>query len=79
MDFLGLFAMELPEGIHQRSRAGFGPIAHASADCKSPAHQSVWGIFEVFLDTIVVCTLTALVLLTAQGGVLWQRAWMASN
>ncbi len=56
------------------NEAGLGsaPIAHASADCKSPAHQSVWGIFEVFLDTIVVCTLTALVLLTAQGGVLWQ-------
>jgi len=56
------------------NEAGLGsaPIAHASADCKSPAHQGVWGIFEVFLDTIVVCTLTALVLLTAQGGSLWQ-------
>lgn len=56
------------------NEAGLGsaPIAHACADCKSPAHQSVWGIFEVFLDTIVVCTLTALVLLTAQKGTLWQ-------
>lgn len=56
------------------NEAGLGsaPIAHASADCKSPAHQAVWGIFEVFLDTIVVCTLTALVLLTADGGSLWQ-------
>jgi len=56
------------------NEAGLGsaPIAHASADCKSPGHQGVWGIFEVFLDTMVVCTITALVLLTAQGGGLWQ-------
>ncbi|MDR2933156.1 MAG: sodium:alanine symporter family protein [Oscillospiraceae bacterium] len=56
------------------NEAGLGsaPIAHAAADAKSPAHQGVWGIFEVFLDTIVVCTITALVLLTAGGGVLWQ-------
>ncbi len=56
------------------NEAGLGsaPIAHAGADCKSPAHQAAWGIFEVFLDTIVVCTLTALVLLTADGGRLWQ-------
>jgi AGCS family alanine or glycine:cation symporter len=56
------------------NEAGLGsaPIVHAGADCKSPAHQAVWGIFEVFLDTIVVCTLTALVLLTAGDGRLWQ-------
>jgi len=56
------------------NEAGLGsaPIAHAAADCKSPAHQGVWGIFEVFLDTIVVCTVTALVLLTAKDGALWK-------
>lgn len=56
------------------NEAGLGsaPIAHAGADCKSPGLQAVWGIFEVFLDTIVVCTITALVLLTANGGSLWQ-------
>lgn len=56
------------------NEAGLGsaPIAHAAADCKSPAHQGAWGIFEVFLDTIAVCTLTALVILTAQGGSLWR-------
>jgi len=55
------------------NEAGLGsaPIAHAAADCKSPRHQAVWGIFEVFLDTIVVCTITALVLLCAHGGRLW--------
>ena len=56
------------------NEAGLGsaPIAHAAAHCKSPRHQGVWGIFEVFLDTIVVCTITALVLLCAGGGSLWQ-------
>jgi len=56
------------------NEAGLGsaPIAHAGADCKSASHQAVWGIFEVFLDTIVACTLTALVLLTANGGTLWR-------
>lgn len=56
------------------NEAGLGsaPIAHSSADCKSPAHQGVWGIFEVFLDTIVVCTITALIVLIAGNGCLWQ-------
>jgi AGCS family alanine or glycine:cation symporter len=55
------------------NEAGMGSssIAHASAECKSPAHQGAWGIFEVFLDSNVVCTLTGLVLLTAKGGTLW--------
>ncbi len=56
------------------NEAGLGsaPIVHAAANCKSPAHQGAWGIFEVFLDTSVVCTITALVLLCAGGGILWQ-------
>jgi len=56
------------------NEAGIGSasIAHAAADCKSPAHQGAWGIFEVFLDTNTVCTLTGLVLLTANGGTLWK-------
>jgi len=56
------------------NEAGMGAasIAHAAADCKSPQHQGAWGIFEVFLDTNTVCTLTGLVLLTAGGGALWQ-------
>ncbi len=42
---------------------GTGSIAHASADVKDPVEQGVFGIFEVFIDTIVICTLTALVVL----------------
>ena len=54
---------------------GTAPTAHAEANAKSPAHQGVWGIFEVFADTIVLCTATALVILvsgidTTAGGVM---------
>ncbi len=52
------------------NEAGMGsaPIAHGCADTESPVKQGMWGIFEVFFDTIVICTMTALVILTAGGG-----------
>ena len=42
---------------------GTGSIAHACADTQKPVKQGFFGIFEVFTDTIVICTLTALVIL----------------
>lgn len=42
---------------------GTGSIAHACADTDEPVHQGLFGIFEVFMDTIVICTMTALVIL----------------
>ena len=47
------------------NEAGLGsaPIAHATARTDHPARQGMWGILEVFLDTLVVCTITALVVL----------------
>ena len=42
---------------------GTGSIAHASADTGHPVQQGLFGIFEVFTDTIVICTLTSLVIL----------------
>ena len=42
---------------------GTGSIAHACADIDQPCKQGLFGIFEVFVDTIVICTLTALVIL----------------
>ena len=42
---------------------GTAPTAHASADTSSAAKQGFWGIFEVFVDTILLCTLTALVII----------------
>ncbi|MBR5559487.1 MAG: sodium:alanine symporter family protein [Oscillospiraceae bacterium] len=47
------------------NEAGLGsaPIAYAAADVDHPVKQGLFGIFEVFVDTIVICTLTGLTLL----------------
>lgn len=42
---------------------GTGSIAHACADTRKPVKQGFFGVFEVFVDTIIICTLTALVIL----------------
>lgn len=49
------------------NEAGLGTsaIAHAAADVEDPAEQGMWGIFEVFAATMVVCSVTALVILTS--------------
>lgn len=49
------------------NEAGLGSttIVHAASNIKEPVHQGMWGIFEVFMDTVVVCSLTALVVLTS--------------
>ncbi len=49
------------------NEAGLGSsvMVNASSDVKEPVVQGMWGIFEVFADTIVVCTLTAFVLLSS--------------
>lgn len=44
---------------------GTAPLVHSSASVNHPVKQGLWGIFEVFFDTIVVCTMTALVVLTS--------------
>ena len=48
------------------NEAGFGtaPTAHASATVDHPIRQAVWGVFEVTVDTLIVCTVTALLTLT---------------
>ncbi|MBN4069574.1 MAG: sodium:alanine symporter family protein [Alkaliphilus sp.] len=48
------------------NEAGLGsaPIAHAAAQTDHAVRQGLWGIFEVFADTIVICTLTALVIIS---------------
>lgn len=57
------------------NEAGLGsaPIAHASANTDHPARQGCWGAFEVFFDTIVMCTVTALVIIISG---LWNDAGM---
>ena len=49
------------------NEAGLGSSAlvHSTADVKEPAKQGMWGVFEVFVDTIVICTLTAFAILTS--------------
>ena len=48
------------------NEAGLGSsvIAHSASEVKEPVKQGLWGVFEVFFDTFVICTLTALVILT---------------
>ncbi len=49
------------------NEAGLGSsvMVHSASNVKEPAVQGLWGIFEVFADTIIVCTCTALVILTS--------------
>lgn len=49
------------------NEAGLGsaPIAHAAATTDHPVRQGLWGVFEVFADTICICTITALVIITS--------------
>ena len=48
------------------NEAGLGSsvLVHSSSDVKEPVKQGLWGIFEVFFDTFVVCTMTAIVVLS---------------
>ena len=49
------------------NEAGLGSsvMVHSASNVKEPVTQGIWGIFEVFVDTIIVCTLTAFVLLSS--------------
>ena len=65
---VGSFFLSMKKGVSRgifsnEAGLGNGSIAHACADTKKPVKQGFFGIFEVFTDTIVICTLTALVIL----------------
>lgn len=65
---VGTVFMSVKKGVSRgifsnEAGLGTGSIAHASADTKYPVRQGLFGIFEVFVDTIVICTLTALIIL----------------
>ena len=51
------------------NEAGLGSsvMVHSNSNVKEPVKQGMWGIFEVFADTMIVCTMTALVVLTSGG------------
>ncbi len=52
--------------VSNEAGCGTAPIAHASASGTCPAAQGVFGMLEVFIDTVVICTLTALSVLIAE-------------
>ena len=65
---VGSFFTSMQKGVARgifsnEAGLGTGSIAHACADTQEPVRQGLFGIFEVFADTIVICTLTALVIL----------------
>jgi len=49
--------------LSNEAGCGTAPFAHAASNTREPAKQGVWGIFEVFVDTIILCTMTALVII----------------
>ena len=51
--------------VSNEAGCGTAPIAHACANTDHPAKQGFWGVFEVFADTLVLCSLTALVILVS--------------
>jgi len=51
--------------LSNEAGCGTAPLAHSAANTKSPAEQGFWGIFEVFIDTIILCTMTALVIIVS--------------
>lgn len=53
---------------------GTGSIAHDCADTDNAVHQGMFGIFEVFMDTIVICTMTGLVILLAAPNISYGQA-----
>jgi len=69
--FARSFRMGCMRGLmSNEAGCGTAPAAHATSNTKSPAKQGLLGIFEVFVDTILLCSLTALVIIVAGEGVL---------
>lgn len=65
---VGSFFTSMTKGVSRgifsnEAGLGTGSIAHACADTGKPVQQGFFGIFEVFADTIIICTLTAMVIL----------------
>mgnify|MGYP004648275867 FL=1 len=76
---VGSFFMSMKKGVSRgifsnEAGLGTGSIAHACADTRKPVKQGFFGIFEVFVDTIVICTLTALVILCSKVPITYGQA-----
>ncbi len=73
----GLFGFFLSRGVRygvmrglvsNEAGCGTAPMAHVAADTDSPATQGLFGIIEVFVDTVLLCTVTALAILVSDSG-----------
>ena len=69
---IGAVIMAMTQGFKRgvfSNEAGLGSsvMVHSNSSVKEPVKQGMWGVFEVFADTMIVCTMTALVILTAGG------------
>ena len=76
---VGSFFVSMQKGVSRgifsnEAGLGTGSIAHACADTSEPVKQGMFGIFEVFMDTIVICTMTALVVLLSGAEVPYGQA-----
>ena len=76
---VGSFFMSMKKGVSRgifsnEAGLGTGSIAHACADTRKPVKQGFFGIFEVFVDTIVFGTLTALVILCSEVPITYGQA-----
>ncbi len=65
---IGSFFLSMKKGVSRgifsnEAGLGTGSIAHACSDTDKPVQQGMFGIFEVFADTIIICTLTAMTIL----------------
>ena len=72
--------MGIARGVFS-NEAGLGsaPMAHAATSAKDPVDQGIWGIFEVFIVTFIICTMTALVILTTIDPATNDYIWMSGN
>ena len=76
---IGSMFLSLKKGVSRgifsnEAGLGTGSIAHACADNNEPVNQGLFGIFEVFMDTVLICTLTALVILCSGVGIVYGEA-----
>ena len=76
---IGSMFLSMKQGVSRgifsnEAGLGTGSIAHACADTDNAVHQGMFGIFEVFMDTIVICTLTGLVILLAAPNISYGQA-----
>lgn len=76
---IGSMLLSMKKGVSRgifsnEAGLGTGSIAHACADTNNAVHQGMFGIFEVFMDTIVICTLTGLVILLGAPNIVYGQA-----